>query len=322
VGVAGRVLAERLNADGFDYVAYDSSPIWDPRTARLSQREVVYLPGPLDHEFVVMLDRLEVPAPDANEKIWKIWVPSEPVFVNGTASVPRPGKWTSTDTDLLQITNQQEGLKTANYESGPTHGRLFLKTLAPAAVVNVLGGPGQEFQSGDDDGTTPWGAPQMTAAMHEYLGWGRIEVRPREPKAYDVFLHVMQVGDARSLRAMAPAVRVTSADGSMIGTHVGDAANHWVVLFGQAPADPAAGVAQATYSFRPGAPVSRHLLVNMKRDTTFTVTASRGGDGTVITIGPAGAGGVAVRADGQGVLTFTVNDVTVRAGAATSVPGK
>ena len=86
-----------------------------------------------------------------------------------------------------------------------------MKTLEPEdAQIAFRGGPGREFQSGDGSGATPWGAPPMTQAIREYLGWGRIEVQPKAAREYDVFLNVIQFGDANSLTQMAPVTRVQS----------------------------------------------------------------------------------------------------------------
>lgn len=312
VRLVGRLVAETINNPNFDYVAYDNSAAWHPDTVELSQRELVYLRGPLNREYLVVLDRVSVRNPSVDEKIWKIWVPAAPVFVDGTPTSPRAGKWTSTDTTIVSVTNRFSGLRSPNFESAPTHGRFFMKILAPDGFrVNVLGGPGLEFQSGDDDGTTPWGAPSMTQAMHEYLGWGRIEVRPTTARNFDLFLNVIQFGDATTLSSMSPVARIDSLDGKMVGADIGDAGGNRVVLFSAAPnGAPVAG--DVTYLFRPVAAGSRHLLVNMGRSVTYHVRAVSTGSGTTVVVSTAPqSGSLVLVSNDQGVLAFTLEGLTV-----------
>jgi hypothetical protein len=315
VKTAGSVIARALNGAGFDYVAYDSGPSWSTKTADLSQREFAYLRGPLDKEFVVVLDRVNTAKPELR-KVWKAWIPAQPEFVNGTAETPRPGKWVGAGSDTVKVVNKAGDLRTKKYVSAPTHGALFLKVLQPSgAQLSVLGGPGYEFQSGLESGGMPWGTPPMTPAMHEYLGWGRIEITPATPQNFDVFLTVMQFGDAGSLTAMSAAVPVATADKGMLGTHVRDAANQWVVLFAERIARP--GVAEARYEIEPvaGAP-AKQLLVNMAPGRTFHVAARPNGARVSIELtGTSAPGSVAVTATDQGVVTFTLANGQIRAGS-------
>jgi hypothetical protein len=313
VGKAGTIFAETLNADGFDYVGYDNSPMWNPSTATVSQREFVYLHGPADKEFVLVLDRFSAVSPSSDEKVWRIWVPTQPSFVNGTGQTPRPGKWASTDSDTIELTNEFGPLQGEDFRSAPTHGRFFMRTLWPVQpVISFQGGPRMEFQSGDDDGSTPWGAPAMSQAAREYLGWGRIEVRPSTSQPHDLFLNVIQFGDSKSLAALSPVSRLESADARLAGTHIGDPANQWVVLLARDQAD-TFQIREAAYAFKPVAPGSRQLLLNMARSTTFYVTAATAGAETSIEVGTeAAAGRTAVRSNDQGVLSFEVNGAQVR----------
>jgi len=310
--VVGQVFAKRLTDPDFDYVGYDDADAWDAATADVAQREFVSLRGPENSEYLVLFDRVRTPDPAANKKAWKVWVPTQPTFVNGSPSNPQTGMWVSTDTDTMRVTNQQPATTTSKYGFPATHGRFFLKTLAPSgAEVRVLGGPGKEFQSGDDDGSTPWGSPTMSDGIREYLGWGRIEVVPTASQAYDTFLNVIEYGDSATLTAMAPTTRVTSSDGALTGAHVGDAGNQWVVLFAQSQADVKA-VSGAAYTFHPVDPSSRQLLLDMQPSTNFYVSVSSGGAGTTVTVSTTDPGGAnAVTSDAGGVLRFDLNGLTV-----------
>jgi hypothetical protein len=313
IGKAGTVIAATLNGRGFDYIGYDNLPMWSSTTASASQREFIYLHGPADKEFVVVLDRFHAKSPATDEKIWRIWVPTLPEFVNGAGTTPRPGQWLSHDSDTIRLTNKFDGLQGKEFKSAPTHGRFFMKTLLPQArVVSFLGGPLMEFQSGDGDGSTPWGAPALTQAEREYLGWGRVEVRPSVRQAYDVFLNVIQIGDADTLASMAPISHVDSATGVSTGAHIGDASNQWVVMAARAAAERHA-IAETSYSFKSIAARSRHLLINMARSTTFHVRVSTAGAETKVEIATRPAAGSApVTSNDQGVLTFEVNGTQVK----------
>jgi hypothetical protein len=313
IGKAGTVLAATLNGRGFDYIGYDNSPMWNASTATASQREFIYLHGPADKEFVVVLDRFNARSPATDEKIWRIWVPTLPEFVNGQMTTPGPGRWLSNDSDTIKLTNKFDGLQGKEFKSAPTHGRFFMKTLLPAApVISFLGGPMMEFQSGDGDGATPWGAPALTQAEREYLGWGRVEVRPSVRQSYDVFLNVIQIGDANTLASMAPISRVDAAGGTSTGAHIADASNQWVVMAARAAADQYE-MKDATYSFKSVAARSRHLLINMARGTTLHVSVSTTGAETKVEISARPAtGSTPVVSNDQGVLVFEVNGTHVK----------
>ncbi|MFQ5597008.1 MAG: hypothetical protein ACE5GK_03060 [Nitrospiria bacterium] len=308
--IAGTVMAETLNNPDFDYIAYDSSLRWLTTTADISQREFVYLRGAVDKEFVLVFDRLNVLNPSSDEKIWKIWIPEKPVFENGSPTNPRTGKWTSSNTDVMSLTNKRGPLKSKNFESAPTHGKFYMKTLLPSSIrINVLGGSGQEYQSGDDDGTTPWGAPSMTTAMHEYLGWGRIEVRPAVATNYDTFLNVIQFGDANSLASMSQTKLMNSTDNKMTGAHINDTTHQWVVLFAKNASD-VLSVSSSTYKFFPAASKSKHLVVDMQPSTTYNISTTSGTTDTTVTISTTG-GGVPVSSNSEGVLYFSLNGLTL-----------
>lgn len=318
-GRAGRVLGEALNDGTFDYVSYDNSDVFSSGVATLSQREFVYLRGPEDSEYLVLLDRFNAVNPVANDKIWRVWVPTQPYFVNGVGTQPRAGKWTSTTSDLIVLTNHFGRLKTDVFETGGTNGRFFMKTLLPERpVINFIGGEGMEFQSGNDDGATTWGAPKMTQAMREYLGWGRIEVRPAMPREYDLFLNVIQFGGADSLSRPSEMHRLTSPSSRMTGVHIRDPRNEWVLMFASDdwPGTPRNRI---DYAFRPGAADSDHLLVNMAPSTRFSVRTDATAAGTRVVVAP-DEGGTTVESSRAGVIRFTLNGQRVET-APVQLPG-
>jgi hypothetical protein len=124
-------------------------------------------------------------------------------------------------------------------------------------------------------------------------------------QSYDVFLNVIQIGDANTLDAMSPVSQVDSANGVSTGAHIADPENQWVVSSYE--------LRDTTYSFRSVAARSRHLLVNMARSSTFYVKVStNGADTTIEVASAAGAGRAELRSNDQGVLSFEVNGTQVR----------
>lgn len=315
IHIVGELMAESVGDGIFDYVAYDNSVAWS-KTADVSQREFVYLRGPTDSEYLVVLDRMSVRRSQTDEKIWKIWVPAQPEFVTGATENPRPGKWVAPGADTIRMVNRRSSLATDKFESAPTHGVFFLKALWPERVeMKVLGGPGVEYQSGDDDGTTPFGRPQMSPGMHEYLGWGRIEVQPAVARAYDVFLNVIQFGDADTLTTMAPVARIRSEDGVLLGAHVQDPRNEWVMLFAR-EASSIGRIKSLDYTVRQKAGRTRHLLVDLAPSTVFHATvAARGPDLMIALSETPRPRSVRAPSSDQGVLWFTVEGTRILPGA-------
>jgi hypothetical protein len=303
----GKLLAEDLNAGLYDYVALDVSVAWKPTTADVVQREFVYLRGPVNKEFVVVFDRVNVKKPATDEKIWKIWVPTQPVFENGTPTNPRQGKWMSTNTDVISVTNKFSSSE-LDGKSASTHGKFYMKIVAPQnRIINVLGGSGKEYQSGDDDGTTPYGAPSMTQFAREHLGWGRIEIRPTITQNYDIFFNVVQFGDANTLSVISPINPVNSVDDKLLGVHIGDPENQWLIMFPKKSSDLRA-ITAANYGFTPVASVSKHLLTNMQPVTVYHITHTRVGNHVTVHVSTARtANSESVSSNSQGVLHFTLN---------------
>jgi hypothetical protein len=306
----GKVIAEDVNNGKFDYVGFDAATAWNPATADVVQREFVYLRGRQNQEYVVVFDRVNVRNHRADEKIWKIWTPTQPAFENGAPENPRQGKWVSKNSDLMSVTNKFLSSQ-LDHQSASTHGKLFLKTLAPRnPVINVLGGGGKEYQSGDDDGKTPWGAPSMSEYARQHLGWGRLEVRPADNKNYDIFLNVLQIGDANTLSSMSPASMLESSDGRLVGAQIEDASNPWLVMFPRKATDVFA-LSSITYSFKPVDRVINHLLTGMQPSKRYHVKHSAGRDGTTVTVSASPqSGSFVVSSNAQGVLHFTLDGDT------------
>jgi hypothetical protein len=135
-------------------------------------------------------------------------------------------------------------------------------------------------------------------------------VQPKAAREYDVFLNVIQFGDARSLTQMAPVTRVQSADGTMIGSHVAEPTNEWVTLFANRLVD--GGVQTIRYRFPAVGRESHHLLLNMARAKTFFVSATA--DGSVLVAPQPVPNAVSLTSNDQGVLYFVLSQGAVRPG--------
>ncbi|MFN8060121.1 MAG: hypothetical protein U0Q12_13280 [Vicinamibacterales bacterium] len=309
---AGTVRAESLSAGGYDadYVFYDNSPSWSQSTATVAQRELVYLRGVENAEFVVLFDRMNT-VNASHRKVWKVWVPSQPDFTDATPSVPRAGKWTSSTGSVVRVTNQLSSLKTPNYESAPTHGRMFLKVLSPdQRAINFLGGAGTEFQTAHDDGST-FATLSMTDAMRAYLGWGRIEVVPTVARNYDTFLTVLQFGNATTLTSPSNVTKVTSSDGKMVGAHVQDTRTQALTMFAVAAAD-AQTVAGTSYAYTPVTQVARHVVASLLPSRDYYVQATASGGQVVVTLSLTPLSGAPqLSTNSGGVLKFTLDGARV-----------
>jgi hypothetical protein len=205
----------------------------------------------------------------------------------------------------MSITNKLSSSQ-LDHQSASTHGKLFLKVLAPRQfVINVVGGAGKEYQSGDDDGTTPWGAPAMSDFARQHLGWGRLEVRPLDNTNYHMFLNVFQIGDASTLLSMSPTSMIESSDGRLVGAQIEEAANPWVVMFPRNAADVFA-LSSFTYTFKSVDSMTRHLLTGMQPGKHYHVKHTGSGSYTTVTVGAAPqSGSFVVSSNSQGVLHFT-----------------
>lgn len=292
------------------YVSMDYGPSW--KQASKMQRELVYLRGSTDHEYLVILDRADVVDP-VNDPIWKMWVTAKPTCVDGPCANPRPGKWT-TSGKVLSVTNEHGGLGPfggmgTEFTLPPTHGRLFLKSLLPAdARLQVLGDDGSftlQYQTGNDDGTTlEWREGGCVPGHYDLYGWGRIEVRPGVVGRANTFLNVIQLGDSRTLARMSPSDVVESEDGTFVVTRILDAERNRFVAFAK---DETVGPTRSTlaYTIVASTTDSDHVVANLAPATTYYIR-TEGAPTMTVRIARANNGGLARTSDAAGVLDFSV----------------
>ncbi len=177
----------------YAYVAGDATPVYHPQKCRLALRQFVFLPP---NHFVVF-DRV-VSTKAEYKKTWLLHTAAEPLIEGRTF--------------------------TAAHEQG----RLFCRTLLPQrARITKIGGPGKQFWSGGRNWPLPPG--YRTPDTHPLLGQWRVEISPEEPRTEDLFLHLIEAGDA-ALPSMAEAELLQGGDHAGVRFRYGE--KTWEVLFG------------------------------------------------------------------------------------------
>ncbi|MEK7408985.1 MAG: heparinase II/III family protein [Acidobacteriota bacterium] len=190
--LGSKVVAFETNND-YSYVAGDATVTYDERKCRLALRQFVFLPP--DH-FVVF-DRVSSTRPEYR-KTWLLHTVEEP------------------------------RLAAREFSAVHEQGKLFCRTLLPEkAELAKVGGPGKQFWSDGRNWPLPPG--YRTPDTTPLLGQWRVEVSPREGRADDPFLHLIQVGDA-GLERMVNARLVRG--GGRVGVRFRYGASDWEVLFG------------------------------------------------------------------------------------------
>ena len=167
--------------DGFVYVAGDGTPSYLHGDEDLGEkvelviRQIVFVPP----RVFVILDRV-VSTDPAYRKEWLLHtadrpnLPAERVAEDGRILGEGGARWF-----------------TAEHEQG----RLLCRTLLPAdALIELVGGPGREFEAAGRNWDIDTG--DLTEEQLALMGRWRVEVSPGAERAEDVFLHVIEVGDA------------------------------------------------------------------------------------------------------------------------------
>jgi heparin/heparan-sulfate lyase len=204
--VGSKVIAFETNAD-YSYAAVDLTPTYNAQKCAQVVRQFLFV---MPDHFVVF-DRVVATKPEYG-KTWLLHFANEPAL---------------------------EG-QTVRADQG--QGRLFCRTLLPAdATLTRVGGPGQEFLvEGVNYDINAGPAKEIVAREYtgikplqykevpELMGRWRLEVRPGAPRAEDVFLHLLQVGD-QTVTAMDPA-QVRTEGGQAILTFQAHATQVTVAL--------------------------------------------------------------------------------------------
>ena len=255
---SGDILAEDINNGLYEYIDYDWSKSWDPAKVDYANRQFLYLRGPVNSEYVILFDRMN--ALNANHvKRTSFWMPFQPQAVDGSFTQTSAGHWSSNNTTIVSETN--------TYSGRNNHGRLFMKSLLPNnPIIERVGGPGNEFD--DLNGSSLWkSSGSMTDDIADWFGSYHIQIRPSTQNNYDTFLNVMQIGDSNTLSTMTDIVKVESSDGRMVGSHIKDNNNQWIVMF--AKLNNKINAAQYVLN---GSGTIKHLIVNLEGNSSYQIT--------------------------------------------------
>jgi hypothetical protein len=137
-----------------------------------------------------------------------------------------------------------------------------MKAIFPNEVKLVrIGGPSSYWFTDADYNDISLRPPfnELTAL------WGgsyRIEIKPTVARMYDVFLTVLQIGDANTLHQMADATELSGAQ--FCGTYITD---EHVVLFSKSEK----ALDEAEWTIEGNAEVE-HLLVNLQPSASYRIT--------------------------------------------------
>ena len=164
--VGAKVVAFETN-EHYTYVAGDATACYSNKKCKLALRQLVFVMT----DYFVICDRV-ISAKPEHQKAWLLHTQNEP----------------RVDGSQLRADEHK--------------GRLFCQTLYPKdAVLAKIGGPGKEFWANGKNWELHDAVKKKDAQQRKKTGrgmlWGnwRVEVKPGAPRAEDVFLHLIQVGD-------------------------------------------------------------------------------------------------------------------------------
>lgn len=260
----------------YSYVFQDRDPAWNAATKM--QREFTYLRGSTDHEYLIVIDRVNV-SNTANLPVWKIWVPAQPTCVDGSCSNPRTGKWVSSG-KILSMDNTASpanGVSTGGWKQPATSGKFFLKSVLPSdSTVWMVGDDGtatKNYQKFDDTGNSEsWtNSSGCVTGTYPFTGWGRIEIRAGTVQNTNVFVNVIQFGSATSLQSMAPIANLNVAgDSNRIAMFVKDSEKSRIFAYLK---DNAVASKEFTYYYTKNTSKSDHLLINMEPGQDYYINS-------------------------------------------------
>jgi hypothetical protein len=176
----GTVEAREYRPELYDYVNYNYTRSYKGGSkAALARRALVYLRGEINHEFVVIMDRVD----SQQEKYFVIHTPVDIETVDGTWNAAGNGHWTSA-AKTVKVTNRLDR----------SHGQMYLTSVLPQnATLHKFGGPGYEWVWADGSKVDYRGSFSELAS---YLYSNHtLQIRSKD----NLFLTVMQIGDANTM---------------------------------------------------------------------------------------------------------------------------
>jgi hypothetical protein len=252
----GEIEAFESIAGQYDYINYNYSRSYrGGQSVNLARRELVYLrppnpAAPNDQEYVVITDKINTLKAEY-EKRFMLHVSFQPEVVDGKWTAINDGVSESVDGRTVRVTNTY----------GNCHGRLFMKSIFPGEAKLVrIGGPAPYWFTDADYNDISLRPPfnELTAL---WGGSSRIEIKPAAPRTYDVFLAVLQIGDANTLHQMAGATELSGAQ--FCGTYIKD--SH-VILFSKNEN----ALEEAEWMIEGNAEIE-HLLFNLRPGASYRI---------------------------------------------------
>ena len=234
----------------YDYVDYDYSKMYT-NNASLARRQLVYLRGPENKEYVVLYDQVNSP----REK--------RAFFHSGVDWQAVGGSWIPAGNGFSKLTGTSV-VKIDNSTLPSGKGALFLNVLSPGASVYKIGG--QSYTLTDAEGKS---VSYNSSGDYQYecfsIGCWRIQVRTQN----DRLLTVMQIGRASTIgNTMDSALSIDAGDSE--GVYIGDR----VVMFAK---NANTTVSSVGYSINSSGPVT-HIITNVLPNTQFDVSINGTGN--------------------------------------------
>ncbi len=278
----GTVEAREYSPGLHDYVNYNYTRSYKAgsKTA-LARRALVYLRGPVNREFVVIMDRVE----SKQEKYFVIHTPADIEIVGGAWNAAGSGHWTSA-AKAVQVTNRLDR----------SHGQMYLTAVWPQnTTLHKFGGAGYEWVWADGSKVDYRGA---FSDLARYL-YSDHTLQIRSPE--NLFLTAMQIGDANTMAE--PATVEGMAGVFWIGALLD---KERLVIFSKTEKP----LVEFYYSINSSKTV-KHLLTELDKRREYTVTKGA----AVVAKGTTGPNGTIAFSDpANGAATYTV-----KLGAASAV---
>jgi hypothetical protein len=270
----GTVEAREYRPGLYDYVNYNYTRSYKGGDkAALARRALIYLRGAVNHEFVVVMDRVE----SKQDKYFVIHTPVDIEAVGGAWNAAGNGHWTSA----------AKAVKAAN-RLDRSHGQMYLTSVLPQnAALHKFGGPGYEWVWADG---SPVGYSGAFGEIARYLlSDHTLQIRSAE----NLFLTVMQIGDANTIGERAAVENISGA--SWIGALL---EKERLVIFSKDEKP----LANFSYNLN-SAKIVKHLVAEVDKRREYTVTKG----GAVVAKGTTGADGTISFADNpNGAATYSI----------------
>lgn len=255
----GTVEAREYLQGLYDYINYNYTNSYKGGSrASLARRALVYLRGPVNHEYVVVMDRVNSP----HEKYFVIHTPTEPIALEKQWLPKLQGHWTSTGRTISVVNRIDRA-----------HGQMYLTSVFPEKIeMHKFGGPGHEWVWAD--GMPLDYDPQRFSEKAAYLlSSYTLQIRSQNNQ----FLTVMQVGDANTIGKKASVQALSGKD--WIGVLLGQ---ERVVVFSKSE-NLLSNISYQVSSLKP----VQHLLTELVPQKPFSVLKS----GNIVATGSTGPNG-------------------------------